>query len=98
MKYGHGYGKEDKIMDKIHTSIDIVKTGEVLKKLIGESGYSIRELSDILGLSCVQPLYRWTNGKTLPTLDNLYILSVLLDVHMEDMLVPCKEIGADKGV
>ncbi len=37
-------------------------------------------------MGCVQSVYHWFDGKSMPTLDNLYALSELLQVPM-DMLV-----------
>lgn len=69
------------------TSIDLVLSGERLRSLIKTNGYSVREIQEILCLSCPQPVYRWFNGTTLPSIDNLYTLSILLNVRMEDLLV-----------
>ena len=70
------------------TSLDAMLTGQKLNSAIKQSGYSIRELQEMLGLSCPQPIYRWIKGRTLPSIDNLYMLSRILGVHMEDLLVP----------
>lgn len=70
------------------TSLDAVLTGQKINSAIKQGGYSIRELQEMLGLSCPQPIYRWIRGRTLPSIDNLYMLSRILGVHMEDLLVP----------
>ena len=63
------------------------KTGRKLKHMIESAGYTPRTIQDYLHLSCVQPIYRWYKGKILPSVDNLFMLSELLNVHMEDLLV-----------
>lgn len=78
-------------MKKAHTTLDLEKTGKNLKQAIQDSGYTVRELQEILHLECPQPIYRWMKGIILPSVDNLYILSKLLNVRMEDLLVE-KEI------
>lgn len=70
-------------------SLDMVMTGAIIKKAIAKSGFSIREIQKKLELSCPQPIYRWMKGQTMPSLDNLYTLSGILGVHMEDLLLPC---------
>ena len=35
-----------------------------------------------------QAIYKWQRGKSLPTVDNLYALGALLEVPMEEILVP----------
>lgn len=76
------------------TTLDAVLTGKEIGNAIKRSGYSIKELQGLLGLSCPQPIYRWIRGRTLPSIDNLYMLSRILGVHMEDLLVP---MDADGG-
>lgn len=72
----------------IYCDIDMTKTGILLKDKIFKAGYSVKEIQEILRLSCPQPVYRWFKGKMLPSLDNLYVLSDLLGVHMEELVVP----------
>lgn len=72
----------------IFTTLDAVLTGQKIHNAIKQSGYSIRELQEMLSLSCPQPIYRWIKGRTLPSIDNLYMLSRILGVHMEELLVP----------
>lgn len=69
-------------------SLDAVETGRKIDSAIKQSGYSIRELQEMLGLSCPQPIYRWIRGRTLPSIDNLYMLSRILEVPMDELLVP----------
>lgn len=69
------------------TSIDLVLTGKRIHNAILESGYSLREVKDMLHLKCSQPVYRWIHGYTLPSIDNLYGLSKILGVQIEDLLV-----------
>ena len=35
-----------------------------------------------------QAIYKWQKGKSLPTVDNLYALAALLQVTVDDILVP----------
>jgi transcriptional regulator with XRE-family HTH domain len=64
-----------------------VKTGALLKNKTKEYNMTVKELQDYLKLSCPQPIYRWYKGQVLPSVDNLYLLSRLFDVHMEELLV-----------
>lgn len=71
----------------IYSNIDMVQTGKRIKRMMESSGYTPRMLQEYLHLSCVQPIYRWYKGLILPSVDHLFMLSELLDVHMEDFLV-----------
>ncbi len=69
------------------TSMDMIMTGHLIKRLVHEGGYSVSEVQNRLGLSCPQPVYRWYKGQNLPSVDNLFILSGMLGLHMEDLLL-----------
>lgn len=71
----------------MYDNIDMRKTGELLKRTMENAGYAVRDIQDILHLSCPQPIYRWYKGIILPSVDHLYVLSRILKVHMEDLLV-----------
>ena len=72
---------------KMYPNIDMIKTGVKIKWYIDNSGMSIKDIQECLCLSCPQPIYRWTKGKILPSVDHLFVLSELFGVHMEDLLV-----------
>lgn len=78
------------------TTLDAVLTGRKIHNAIKQSGYSIKELQEMLGLSCPQPIYRWIKGLTLPSIDNLYMLSRILGMPMDDLLVP-GDTGGNSG-
>ena len=78
-----------------YVTLDAVLTGERIRSIIFEKGYTVRELQELLNLSCPQPVYRWMKGKILPSVDNLYMMHRIFGVHMEDMLVA--KDGADAG-
>ena len=71
----------------IYPNIDMQRTGRKLKHMIESAGYTPRMIQGCLHLSCVQPIYRWYKGLILPSVDHLFMLSELLNVHMEDFLV-----------
>lgn len=66
--------------------IDKKETGIRLRKMMDMRGVTPKDVQDYLGFGCVQSVYRWIEGVSLPTLDNLYALSELLQVPM-DMLI-----------
>ncbi len=68
------------------TTIDKVKTGQQIRLLMEKHGVTVKDVKNALSLGCVQSVYHWLDGQSLPTLDNLYALSDLLKVPM-DMMV-----------
>ena len=58
--------------------IDAAATGRNLRRL---------RLQEYLGLSCPQGVYQWQAGRSLPSVDNLYAVSRLWGVSMNEILV-----------
>ena len=73
-------------MDNIPT-IDMVRTGNNIARLRMEAGLSVRDLQRILGFATPQAIYKWQQGRALPTLDNLVVLATVLEVKIDDILV-----------
>lgn len=67
--------------------IDMERTGRRIWQLCTINGYSVRELQKYMMISCPQSIYNWFHGKTLPSLDHLFALSMLLHVPMNWLLV-----------
>lgn len=75
------------VLQKAENScIDVEQTGKWLKYCLKEAGYSVKEVQEYLQLECPQSIYRWFQGKRLPTVEHLYSLSKLLGVHMEELI------------
>jgi transcriptional regulator with XRE-family HTH domain len=74
--------------------INKVKTGKMIQLYMKMRGLSVQDVADSLSLGCVQSVYHWLSGQSLPSLDNLYALSRMLDVPM-DVLV-CSDTPHDR--
>ena len=74
-------------MKPIYLSIRLPETGSHIKQLLKKSGYTVRDIQSAMGFENPQAIYKWMSGKTLPSLDNLVILSKILHSSMEDILV-----------
>lgn len=70
-----------------YLNIDMKATGLKLQQEIKKSGYDVKYIQRNLQLSCPQPIYRWFKGQILPSINHLYMLSVILGVSMEELLV-----------
>ena len=68
-------------------TIDMVATGQNILRLRQQCGFSVKDLQEIFGFATPQAIYKWQHGTALPTLDNLLVLAMVFDVHMEDILV-----------
>ncbi len=72
---------------KTHRSIDMAATGRNILRLRKSHGYSVSDIQDYFGFAAPQAIYKWEKGQSLPSTDNLYDLSFLLGVPMEEILV-----------
>ncbi len=70
--------------------IDPAATGRNIMRLHLEQGLTVRDVQVFFGFEEPQAIYKWQSGKSLPTVDNLYALSALLDVRMDEILVAAK--------
>ena len=68
--------------------IDLVATGDNIRRLRLERGLSVRDLQTFFGFEQPQAIYKWQKGASLPTVDNLYALGSLFGVPMDQILVP----------
>ena len=63
------------------------ETGRKIRKLMVENGYSVRDIQEMMGFESPRSVYKWLAGDSLPTVDNLLILSRILHTNMESILV-----------
>ncbi len=56
-------------------------------RLLKENGYTVKDVQNAMGFENPQAIYKWMAGRSLPSLDNLIILSRILHISMEDILV-----------
>lgn len=68
-------------------SINMDATSKRISQLIDESGLTDKELSRMMGLS-VQSINKWRHGHNLPDIENLFILSRIFGVKVDDFFVP----------
>ena len=86
-------------MKRKYPVIDMVRTGQNIKRIMQFKGLTVKDVQEFLELSTPQSIYHWFDGRNLPTLDNLYALSELLRVPMDLLvkgnrkydLVPCND-------
>lgn len=70
----------------MYPKIDRIQTGHRLKQLMDKKNISVKQVQQFLNLSCVQSIYHWLDGTSMPTIDNLYALSELFQVPIDAMI------------
>lgn len=66
--------------------VDLKETGKRINELRKANGLSVRQLSELVGVS-IHAVYHWQYGKKLPTIDNLVILASIFGVTMDEIVV-----------
>lgn len=67
--------------------VDVAATGQNIKKMMQAQGMSVRDLQQVFGFTTGQAIYKWFQGKCLPTIDNMVILARIFNVKVDDILI-----------
>ena len=76
--------------------INMRDTGINFRRLMDKRGISVKDVKDYLGLTSIQSVYNWLNGINMPTIDNLYALSQMLDVSIDEIVCGNKSIKTQR--
>ena len=68
-------------------TIDLIKTGENITRLMKLNNIKVSDLQDIFGFEYPQAIYKWRRGECLPTVDNLIVLSVVFKTTVDKIIV-----------
>lgn len=68
-------------------SINLVKTGENITRLMNKNNIKVSDLQEIFGFEYPQAIYKWKRGECLPTVDNLIILSSIFKTPIDKILI-----------
>ena len=74
-------------VEPIYLSIQQKATGDRIRKLLQDSGYTVKDIQEVMGFENPQAVYKWLSGRSLPSLDNLLILSKVLHTSIENILI-----------
>ena len=67
--------------------IDFEATGKNIKTLREEAGLSVKKLAHLVGFKAIQGIYRWQEGKTLPTMETLFLLSNIFHKKIDEIVL-----------
>lgn len=68
------------------TAADMSATTKRIGELISESGLSDRKIAELMGLTS-QTVNKWRHGNGIPDMENLFMLSRILGIQMDDFFV-----------
>jgi len=67
-------------------TIDIIKTGENIKRIIKQKGMKIADVQSAFGFNTPQAIYKWMRGDCMPTIDNIVMMTDIFGVGMDDIV------------
>ncbi|MEN8075822.1 helix-turn-helix transcriptional regulator [Clostridioides difficile] len=67
--------------------IDMKATGANIARIRKLRGLSVKDLQGYLGFDGPQAIYKWQWGQCLPSIDNLFALSRIFNISIEEILV-----------
>ena len=67
--------------------IDAIETGNNIKMLRDSAGLKNNDIANALGFTTNNAIYKWLNGESLPSLDNIVVLAKILNVKIDDILI-----------
>ena len=73
-------------MEKHFPTIYKIRTGRQIRHLMNNLGLTVIDVQNYMGFSTQQAVYHWLNGRSLPTLDNIYALSELFKVSIDQII------------
>ena len=62
-------------------------TGKRIDSLRKARGLSVKDLMIAVGVGSPQAIYKWLKGTSLPSVDNLVMLSDIFDLEIDEILV-----------
>ena len=72
--------------DNMFPVINLRETGVNLHRIMDKRGITPKDIKEFLNLGSIQTVYNWCNGLNMPTIDNLYALSQLLEVPIDEII------------
>lgn len=71
----------------MYPTIDMKATGDHIWQIMQRKNITVRDVQQYLNLGSVQSVYHWLSGRNMPAIDNLYALSALFGLSVDDILI-----------
>lgn len=84
-------------MEKQFPTIDKIRTGQNIRYFMNNLGLTVIDVQNYMGFSTQQAVYHWLNGRSLPTLDNIYALSELFKVPVDQIICGNRKYQPERG-
>ena len=69
------------------STIDMEQTGRKIEYLRNKNGYSVRDLQKAMDPISIQAIYKWERGLSVPSIDNLILLSDIFHIPIDQIVM-----------
>ena len=66
--------------------IDVAATGNNIKRMRIAAGISVKDMQKIFGFGSINTIYKWQNGDSVPTIDNLVVLARIFGTTIDAII------------
>ena len=70
--------------------VDTRATGQNIRKLCKNSGMTVEQFRDAVGIESLQACYKWYRGDSLPSIDHLVTMEDIFGMSMSQIIVTNK--------
>ena len=67
--------------------VNMIETGNNIIRLRKMKGISVKQIQEAMGFNTPQAIFKWQRGETMPTIDNLLILSEMFETTIDEILI-----------
>ena len=68
-------------------TVDMEATGIRIDRMRRERGMTVADVMDTIGFTSPNTFSKWKKGKSMPTIDNLVVLSAVFEVSIDEIIV-----------
>ena len=68
------------------TTVDSIQTGKNIKTIIRQKGMKIVDIQSAFGFNTPQAIYKWFRGDSIPTIDNIVMMTEIFGCRMDEIV------------
>ena len=66
--------------------VDMVATGKRIKAMRVAKGMTVKDVQEIFGFGSATTIYKWQNGESMPTIDNMVVLAKIFGTTIDAII------------
>ena len=67
--------------------IDIAATGRNIQRMCDDKGITVKDIQNACGFTTGNAVYKWINGKCMPTIDNMVIIAHMFGTTIDNIII-----------